>query len=252
MDRLLSALESSHERLRAIVTPLDDTQIELQAYPTEWRIADVMSHIGSGAVITTRRLDDGLAGSPIPDDFAPLVWAEWDAKSPRQKTDDGLTADRVMLDHVRAITPEKRDGFRTALGRLELDFAGLLGLRLNEHTLHTWDIEVALDPAASLHPEQTELVVDNLTLVARFMGKPGEARRTAAVHTTEPLRQFTIELGPEAVTLTPGTATGEDRVELPAEAFVRLLYGRLDPEHTPDLDADPAVLDDLRHAFRGT
>ena len=33
-----------------------------RAYPSEWTIADVLSHVGSGAVIMQRRLDDSLAG----------------------------------------------------------------------------------------------------------------------------------------------------------------------------------------------
>ena len=38
---------------------------------------------------------------------------------------------------------------------------------------------------------------------------------------------------------------------LPAEALVRLVYGRLDPDHTPSFDGDEADLDELRRAFPG-
>ncbi len=38
---------------------------------------------------------------------------------------------------------------------------------------------------------------------------------------------------------------------LPAEAFVRLVYGRLDAAHTPPVDTDGVSLDDLRAAFPG-
>ena len=39
----------------------------------------------------------------------------------------------------------------------------------------------------------------------------------------------------------------------PAEAFLRLVYGRLDPDHTPavDLDAADVTLDELRRTFPG-
>jgi hypothetical protein len=41
-------------------------------------------------------------------------------------------------------------------------------------------------------------------------------------------------------------------VRLPAEAFIRLLYGRLDPDHTPSsVTTDGADLDVLRRAFPG-
>jgi hypothetical protein len=38
---------------------------------------------------------------------------------------------------------------------------------------------------------------------------------------------------------------------LPAEAFVRLVYGRLDPDHTPPLTSRQVDLDRLRRAFPG-
>jgi hypothetical protein len=35
------------DHLHGLVAPMDDSQLEAQAYPTEWRVADVLSHIGS-------------------------------------------------------------------------------------------------------------------------------------------------------------------------------------------------------------
>jgi MDMPI C-terminal domain len=41
-------------------------------------------------------------------------------------------------------------------------------------------------------------------------------------------------------------------VQMPAEALLRLAYGRLDPEHTPAaVTGDPAALDRLRAVFPG-
>ena len=36
------------------------------AYPSEWTIADTLSHVGSGAVIFLRLVDDALAGVETP------------------------------------------------------------------------------------------------------------------------------------------------------------------------------------------
>ena len=44
--------------------------------------------------------------------------------------------------------------------------------RLNEHAFHTWDIAVALDPAAVLPADAADLVIDNLDLVTRFTARP--------------------------------------------------------------------------------
>ncbi len=155
-DEALDALRQSVERLHGLVAPMDDSQLEAQAYPKEWRVADVLSHIGSSAVIMSERFR-GLRGESMADDFAPAVWEAWNAKSPRAKADDALVADRAQL------------GF--SLGPMQFDFGGLVGLRLNEHTLHTWDIEVVDDPTAELVPSGTRLVIDNLGLIGRFTGK---------------------------------------------------------------------------------
>ncbi len=56
------ALRATSDRLDRVVGGLDPVQIERSAYPTEWSVADVLSHLGSGAVLFQRRLDDGLAG----------------------------------------------------------------------------------------------------------------------------------------------------------------------------------------------
>lgn len=53
------------------------------------------------------------------------------------------------------------------------------------------------------------------------------------------------------MSLTAGEADPVVAVELPAEALVRLVYGRLDPDHTPAFHGHRSVLDQLRHAFPG-
>ena len=51
------------------------------------------------------------------------------------------------------------------------------------------------------------------------------------------------------------TDAGEGAIKatlrLPAEAFVRLLFGRLDPNHTPPVQTEGVDLDLLRQAFPG-
>jgi uncharacterized protein (TIGR03083 family) len=245
------------ERLHRLVEPLNEDALVASAYPSEWSIADVMSHLGSGAVIMQRRVDAGLAGSAVPDDFAPSVWDVWNAKSAMDKAVDGLATDRALVDRFSALSDDERGRLSVSMGPLTLDATDLVSVRLNEHALHTWDIEVALEPDATLPDEEVALVVDNLELIGRFTARPdGGVPLSVLVHTTAPERWFTIDLGSDKVTFSRasgGSHAGGDtaEVELPAEAFVRLIYGRLDPEHTPAAKADTAVLDRLRAVFPG-
>jgi uncharacterized protein (TIGR03083 family) len=191
VDAHLAALRSSVDRLRHLIEPLDESALVAPAYPTQWSVADVLSHIGSGAVILQRRLEDGLAGSSTPDDFAPSVWEAWNSKSPRVKADDALAADGELLARLEALTGDERARFTFSMGPMSFDIIGFVGLRLNEHALHTWDIEVATDPTAVLPADVAGVVIDNLELVVRFTAKPTGDPATIVVRISAPERHFT-------------------------------------------------------------
>lgn len=248
----IDALRTSVKRLRNLATPFAREQLTGGAYPTEWTIAQVLSHLGSAAVITERRLQDALGGRDTPDDFAPGVWQTWNAKNPVAQRDDALAADAALLMHFEALGSEDRDRFSAAMGPMTLDFTRFVAMRLNEHAFHTWDIEVVREPAATLPQQVAALIVDNLDLVARFTAKPTSEPRTIRIATTDPARSFVVDLRPEAVALLQLEAhDGTVDIELPAEAFGRLIYGRLDAAHTPPSVPTSSLLDTLRRGFPG-
>ena len=251
MDNPLGALRRSAGRLRELVQGLDDGQLELQSYASEWSIAQVLSHLGSGAVILRRRLEDIRAGHATPDDFAPSVWDEWNAKSARAQADDALVADEAVLEALEGLSEAERAELVFSMGPLILGFNEFAGLRLNEHALHTWDIEVVFDGSARLPEDAAALVVDNLALITRFSGRPDGRQRTVAIRTSAPERDFALVLSADGVELAAGADGQQPELELPAEAFCRLVYGRLDPDHTPAFKGDAAVLDALRSVFPG-
>ena len=53
------------------------------------------------------------------------------------------------------------------------------------------------------------------------------------VATTDPARHLRVVLGPDQVVVGAADASDTADLTLTAEAFVRLVYGRLDPDHTP-------------------
>ncbi len=246
----LVALRSSSAHLRQIVEALDNGQLEAPAYPSEWTVADVLSHLGSGAAIFQRRLEDTLAGTETPSEFSQAIWDAWNAKPSVTRAADALAVDQELITRLGSAAEDERGNFRFVMGPLSEDFAGFVGLRLNEHVLHTWDIEVTLDPTTTLSSEASKLIIDRLELIVRFTSKTSEVERRLSVRTTSPRRDFTLVLGPEAVSLIPSGPDSEPDLELPAEALIRLVYGRLDPEHTPALQGSE-YLEMLRRVFPG-
>jgi hypothetical protein len=107
------------------------------------------------------------------------------------------------------------------------------------------------DDTARLPVDATGLVVDNLALIARFSGRPDGQERTIAVRTTDPERAFALRLSADGVELSPAESGQSPDLVLPAEAFSRSVYGRLDPAHTPEFTGDAALLDTLRVVFPG-
>jgi hypothetical protein len=134
-------------------------------------------------------------------------------------------------------------------GRMPTDLAGVLGMRLSEHAVHTWDVAVVLDPAAKVAQDAVDLLVDRLPTLTGFLGKQATALVTVAVTTTGPERAFTLDTG--GVTLAPAGPgdTPAASLALPAEALLRLVYGRLDAE--PGLQATGVTLPELRSVFPG-
>jgi uncharacterized protein (TIGR03083 family) len=250
MTERLEALHGSVERLHDVVEGLDPEALATRAYPSEWTIADVLSHLGSGAEILQRRLDDSLAGVATPDDAAPGVWDVWNAKTPEAQAADAMVADRALLDRLEGLGDEDRQRFQFAMGPMTFDLDGFVGLRLNEHALHLWDIEVALDPAATLDPASVPSVVDNMEMWTRFTAQPIDTARSITIGTTDPQRTLALVLGPDEVSISSSDPVEDPDLVVSAEALVRLVYGRLDPDHTPPVRGT-ADLDELRRVFPG-
>jgi uncharacterized protein (TIGR03083 family) len=247
----IAALRGSHDNLVGLVEPLGSEQLLEASYASEWSIAQVLSHLGSQAEIFTLFLDAGLRGDDPPgQDAFPPIWDAWNARSPEDQAHEALGVDTALVERFEALDPEQREGLRLRLFGMELDTAGLARMRLGEHAVHTWDIAVSLDPAATLAPVAVALLIDTLGQVVGRSGKATSPPRRLHVSTTGPERDFTLELG-EPVSLTASEGGDPPGLQLPAEALIRLVYGRLDPSHTPPVTTRDVDIDELRQVFPG-
>jgi uncharacterized protein (TIGR03083 family) len=251
-DPWVRALRNSHSRLRDHVEAMDATAVQRPSYASEWTIAQVLSHLGSGAEIFGIFLDCGLRGAepPAQDAFGP-IWQRWNERSPQAQVTDGLAADEKLLISIESVDAAHRVSLRLNLFGMDMDLTGLAGMRLNEHAVHTWDVIVPGDPAAVLAADATALMIDSLGRIAAWAGKPSGTPLAVTVLTTDPGRTFALRSDAQ-VSIQPGRAgDGGPELRLPAEALIRLVYGRLDPAHTPAVQADGVELDDIRRIFPG-
>ena len=248
----IAALRKSQDRLSSLVQPLTREQLRGPSYHA-WSIAEVLGHMGSQAEIFMGWVTNALEGTePAGREAMQPVWDAWNARTPEDKAADSLRVNERLVQRFEGLSEDELARMHLNLFGMELDAAGLPRLRLAEHALHTWDIAVALDSTAQVAPDAAALLVDTLGFLAGHVGKSQGRDVRLHVVTEEPERELLLQVG-DAVTLTRwdgGAADGELRI--PAEAFVRLVYGRLDPDHTPHVEVTgPVSLDDLRRIFPG-
>ena len=205
---------------------------------SEWSIAQVLSHIGSQAEIFGLFLDAGLSGQdpPGPDAFPDLE--TWNAKSPQDQAADALRADEAVTARFESLDDDQRKRFRLSLFGMDLDAAGLARMRLGERAVHTWDIAVASDPAATLAPDAVGLLIDTLR-PARGQGRQA-GRDSAAPARVDEQPGAALHAGDrrQGHARGLGVARACPSWGLHHQAFVRLVYGRLDPALTPAIETN--------------
>lgn len=263
IESALSALSDSHDRLAAAAAAAAKASganetadgVTGPSYCTDWSIAQVLSHLGSGAEIFGLNVEAGLHGRPAPgQEQYQHIWDVWNAKSPQDQARDGVAEDGELVEQLAALTPEQRLSWRLDFFGTERDLLGALLLRLSEHIMHTWDVEVMVNQQAMLPGDASGLALDFLPELVAYVGKPTGEELRVHVTTEHPERSFELAIGPDSVVLAkagPEPAAGDATLRLPAEAFARLLTGRLDPEHTPAVQARGLDLDQLRAVFPG-
>jgi uncharacterized protein (TIGR03083 family) len=254
-DRTISAIADHHDALAEVVANLTEDELTGPSGASEWSVAQVLSHLGSGAEIGLATFRALLTGGPIPDtDANQAVWDRWNAMSPREQADAFCEHDEHLLDAYEELTPDQRDHLDVKLPYLPepLGIATYVGMRLNELALHSWDARVALDDSAGLDEEAAAVLAEHhaggMGFMLGFTAKPDSLGRTAVVKAGD----YRLVIA-DRVTLTTSNEDATATFEGPLEAFIRLVSGRLKPGYTP---SDVAVtgdltLDDLRNVFPG-
>ena len=253
----IAALRGSQQRLADLVGSLIPEQLHAPSYDAGWTIAQVLAHIGAQAEIAQQALAAALAGrEPFGLDGFRSILAVWSARDPGQQAVECLVSDREHVRRLEQVTDEQLAGMRLRILGTQYDAAGLVWLRLGEHALHSWDIAVSLDPAAVVAPQSVTMLIDRVPQVAACGAKPPGVPYRAGIQTTDPDRKFLLSAA-QTVSMSevPAGAAGDGIpvLRMPAEALLRLVYGRLDPGHTPPVQAlsGQVDLDLLRRTFPG-
>ena len=179
--------------------------------------------------------------------------------SPRERADEFVAADTVLVDRYERLTDEERTDLRVDVGFLPFPLTVAMAgrMRLNEVLLHGWDVRVAFDRAALLDPETVPVVLNGEPNLIGWLGKTevldGRSLDLQVI-TSEPESRFTLRLAEKVeVLLDDVSGRSDGSIRLPAEAWLRLVAGRLAADRTPaGIETTGAAdLDLLRRVFPG-
>jgi uncharacterized protein (TIGR03083 family) len=256
----IATLRNSHERLASLVTALSPEQLRGASYCADWSIAQVLSHLGSGAEIALLMLPGALGQTEHVDrDAFQAVWDVWNARSPDDQAAGCLASDEKHVQSLERLSDDELARVSLPFFGMNLDSVGMIRLRLGEHALHTWDVAVKADgkvgggPAAQVSADAVNLLIDNVPqFLAPRLGRPQEVPLRVRIRSSDPDRDYLL-IAADEVTMPDWPGEGADsEVSMPSEALLRLAYGRLDPGHTPpEVKGDAADLDQLRRVFPG-
>jgi uncharacterized protein (TIGR03083 family) len=262
-DRSIAALRANYDDLAARVRTFDDADLERQSGASEWSVAQVLSHLGSGAEIATVTLQAARSGDGPPDaDFNRSVWDRWNDMSPREQAEGFLESAGQAIRTLEELDATERQELKIDLGFLPvpLELGVYAAMRLGEATMHGWDVRVAFDRSATLPAPEPDIAIEGfrgpLGFMLGFIGKPDRLDvqvATLRVETTNPDLQLGLVISP-TVAFVDAPADADGVLVTPAEALHRLIAGRLGPSHTPStvvLTSDVVTLDDLRQLFPG-
>jgi uncharacterized protein (TIGR03083 family) len=256
---IFAALRTGHEDLDALVAGLTDADLVRPSGAAEWDVSQVLSHLGSGAEIGRAVVEAARAGKPGPGaDFMHSVWDRWNAMSPRDRADGFRESNQALVAFYEGLDAATRETLRIDMGFLPepVDVATAARLRLSEFALHSWDVRVTFDERATLAPDATAELLHGRPDLLGWLGRADalDGRELVLqVTTTEPASTFALRLrAPVGVDFDlPERPDGT--LGLTAEAWLRLVAGRLGPRHTPDgiVTTGAADLGLLRAVFPG-
>ncbi|MGI5248038.1 maleylpyruvate isomerase N-terminal domain-containing protein [Actinacidiphila glaucinigra] len=255
-DVRLAAMHTASWRLGATVGGLSGEQLLTPSFADGWSLAQVLVHLGTGAELCTAAVRRGLTGDltrPSREEIAD-VSEQWIPLKPTAQRDAWQEAESALLRLLDSLDAEVRASVTVPYFTGPVGFADFTGYWLSEQSVHTWDVAVGLDGTAAIPEPEVALLWDRIDMVAS-MSRDGDtlARlgpRQIAVELTDPERRLCLALGSEVHFLPCEGAEPTGTVSGPAEAVLRLVYGRNRPEDGVSA-RDGVTLDDLHALFPG-
>jgi uncharacterized protein (TIGR03083 family) len=230
--RWLTALRTASYDLRRLVDGLSEEELSRPSFADDWTVAQVLSHLGSGAEICAELVRRGLSGSdrgPQREELLP-VWERWNAMAPTEQREQWRSADRAHIELLESVTAEQEQTLLVPYFAGPMDLTTYLGYRLSEHAVHGWDVASVFDADAVVG--QLDLAWERIDLIATRFHDPAARDSLAprAIEVKHGGRRDRLDIR-EEIHLVAGDPTGTTAEPTATatgttDVLTRLVYGR--------------------------
>ena len=236
-EQRVEALRSEYERLAQHLRSLDADGLAAPSACEGWSAADVAAHLAWNARLYVRSLGMGLAGEAPPPappgggvaKITPDFVRDRSIEVRQKLGDDVLDSfeehNTGFIDMLDALDPAVRETLTVPFLNDTIPLRRLIGLRINEVALHSWDVRSSADSEAALLEDaglaSIELWRD--TIVRRL--RPGPEARIRI----EPARAEAFDAtGGDTPTTQPPSGNADAILAGSASAVALFLSGRAD------------------------
>lgn len=260
VDAVINALRRGHDSLAAVVQGFDEADLSRPSGVPGWDVSQVLGRLGGGAEIATALIQAALDSDvTLGNDFGFAVWDRWNAMSRQARARSFLRANEFLVALYELLDADARERLCMNLDFLSEPFdvvASTARLRLSEFAVHSWDVRVAFDRYATLAAEATAVLMHGKPDLLPWVSEAEQLNGLQAVIkviTTDPSSTFALRLQVPISVDFDVPEQPDGILTLPAEAWVRLVAGRLTPRNSPAgvVSAGAADLNVLRTVFPG-
>ncbi len=283
-------MDSYEERVKNLLSVSESLQQYLTSLPADswdkpstcaqWQIADVVGHLAGGAENYAVNVSRGLQGDSSPPEGRGPAGSDAAVSSAERIAASAISTRQRLGDQLLATFEQTGTRLNQLLAGLSIQewqmpcyhggsivpAENFVDLRLNELTVHDWDIRASLEPSARLAPEglPSTLLMFTRSLAAgsvRWAFWPGPKLSSPVRYrfeVSEPV-PLTVDIsieGDQVGLEEPGQQSADTTFRCDTETFVLLMYGRITPASAIgtgrlSVAGDNGLVDRFSQWFRG-
>lgn len=265
----VALVRSLSERLQAFLASLSQEDWQKPSACEHWEVRDVIGHLIGGAERQIESLRRGLAGdSAPPAGFVPLDADAISANNARQYVALRESLGNRILptftqryrelgEFLNGLGPQDWDQLCWHLRRGTMTASEYVDLRIQELTIHDWDVRSAYDPDAGLDPDCVGPLLDIAPMWLGMTFRPGPKTAAPVVYGFDlsglPERNHQVVVDGNSFQIRPNSEhTPDVVVRCSGDSYLLYMYGRITAS-SPRLtvEGDSSLMAQFETWFKG-